>query len=139
MDDIITEYAKEYAPELLNNTELQTGSGRISKSKLMSYLYQQSESIVMEIVRTEVNAVYKNILANVHDAIYIDAKLHSADKKRIEMVMRRKTGLQFWYLDEDKISGYKGISDEVRKEELAHKEFIKQQEQLAQGYKSVLN
>ena len=139
MDDIITEYAKEYAPELLNNTELQTGSGRISKSKLMSYLYQQSESIVMDIVRTEVTAVYKNILANVHDAIYIDAKLHSADKKRIEMVMRRKTGLQFWYLDEDKISGYKGISDEVRKEELAHKEFIKQQEQLAQGYKSVLN
>ena len=139
MDDIITEYTKENAPELLNNTELQTGSGRISKSKLMSYLYQQSESIVMDIVRTEVNAVYKNILANVHDAIYIDAKLHSADKKRIELVMRRKTGLQFWYLDEDKISGYKGISDEVRKEELAHKEFIKQQEQLAQGYKSVLN
>ena len=139
MDDIITEYAKENAPELLTNTELQTGSGRISKSKLMSYLYQQSESIVMDIVRTEVTAVYKNILANVHDAIYIDAKLHSADKKRIEMVMRRKTGLQFWYLDEDKISGYKGISDEVRKEELAHKEFIKQQEQLAQGYKSVLN
>lgn len=139
MDDIITEYAKENAPELLNNTELQTGSGRISKSKLMSYLYQQSESIVMDIVRTEVTAVYKNILANVHDAIYIDAKLHSADKKRIEMVMRRKTGLQFWYLDEDKISGYKGISDEVRKEELAHKEFIKQQEQLAQGYKSVFN
>jgi len=47
--------------------------------------------------------------------------------------------LQFWYLDEDKISGYKGISDEVRKEELAHKEFIKQQEQLAKGYKSVFN
>jgi uncharacterized protein Usg len=139
MDDIITEYAKENAPELLNNTELQTASGRISKSKLMSYLYQQSESIVMDIVRREVTAVYKNILANVHDAIYIDAKLHSADKKRIELVMRRETGLQFWYLDEDKISGYKGISDEVRKEELAHKEFIKQQEQLAQGYKSVLN
>jgi len=139
MDDIITEYAKEYAPELLNKTELQTGSGRISKSKLMSYLYQQSESIVMEIVRTEVTAVYKNILANVHDASYFHAKLHSADKKRIEMVMRRKTGLQFWYLDEEKISGYKGISDEVRKEELAHKEFIKQQEQLAYGYKSVLN
>ncbi len=139
MDDIITEYAKQNAPELLNDTELQSASGRISKSKLMSYLYQQSESIVMDIVRREVHAVYKNILANVHDAIYIDAKLHSADKKRIEMVMRRETGLQFWYLDEDKISGYKGISDEVRKEELAHKEFIKQQEQLAQGYKSVLN
>lgn len=139
MDAIITEYTKENAPELLNDTELQTESGRISNSKLMSYLYQQSESIVMDIVRREVKAVYKNILANVHDAIYIDAKLHSADKKRIEMLMRSETGLQFWYLDEEKIEGYKGISDEVRKAELAHKEFIKQQEQLAQGYKSVLN
>jgi hypothetical protein len=93
----------------------------------------------MDIVRREVKKVYKTILANVHDAIYIDAKLHSADKKRIEMLMRSETGLQFWYLDEEKIEGYKGISDEVRKAELAHKEFIKQQEQLAQGYKSVLN
>ena len=138
MDQIITEYAKENEPALLNDTELQTASGRISNSKLMSYLYQQSETIVMDIVRREVVAVYKKIMANVHDAIYIDAKLHSADKRRIEMVMRRETGLQFWYLDEEKVEGYKGISDEVRQDELAHKLFIQQQEQLAQGYKSVL-
>ena len=136
MDEIITEYAKENAPMLLSDTELQTASGRISNSKLMSYLYQQSETIVMDIVRKEVKAAYKTVLANVHDAIYIDQKLHSADKKRIELLMRSQTGLQFWYLDEEKITGYKGISDEVRKEELAHKALIKQQEQLAQGYKS---
>ncbi|WP_448504192.1 hypothetical protein [Limnohabitans sp.] len=136
MDAIITEYAKENDPALLNDTEFRTVKGRFSNSKLMSYLYQQSESIVMDIVRKEVKAVYKTILANVHDAIYINEKLHSADKKRIEMLMRRKTGLQFWYLDEEKISGYKGISDEVRKEELAHKLFMQQQEQLAKGHKS---
>lgn len=135
MDAIITEYAKENDPALLNDTEFRTEKGRFSNSKLMSYLYQQSESIVMDIVRKEVKAVYKKILANVHDAIYINEKLHSADKKRIEMLMRRKTGLQFWYLDEEKISGYKGISDEVRKEELAHKLFMQQQEQLAKGHK----
>ena len=138
MDQIITEYAKQTWPELQDDTELQTASGRISNSKLMSFLYQQSETIVMDIVRTEVKAVYKTVLANVHDAIYINEKLHSADKKRIEMVMQRKTGLQFWYLDEEKIEGYKGISDEVRQDELAHKALIEQQEQLAKGYKSVL-
>lgn len=134
MDEIITEYAKENDPALLADTELQTVSGRLSKSKLMSFLYQQSESIVMDIVRREVGAVYKTILANVHDAIYINERLHSADKKRIELVMRRETGLQFWFLDEEKITGYKGISDEVRKAELAHKAFIAQQEQLAKSY-----
>jgi hypothetical protein len=134
MDEIITQFAKENEPVLLTDTELQTASGRISKSKLMSYLYQQSESIAMDIVRREVVAVYKTILANVHDAIYIDTKLHSTDKKRIELIMRRETGLQFWHLDEEKISGYKGISEEVRKDELAHKAFMQQQEQLAKGF-----
>ena len=136
MDAIITAFAKKHDPALLTDTELQSASGRISNSKLMSYLYQQSESIVMDIVRKEVKAVYKTVLANVHDAIYINEKLHSADKQRIELLMQRKTGLQFWQLDEEKITGYKGISDEVRKEELAHKAFIQQQEQLARGYKS---
>jgi hypothetical protein len=134
MDEIITEYAKEYDPALLRDSELETASGRMSKSKLMSYLYQQSESIVMDIVRHEVDAAYKKVLANVHDAIYINEKLHSADKRRIEMVMRRKTGLQFWFLDEEKIEGYKGISDEVRKAELEHKQFIQREEELARGY-----
>lgn len=134
MDEIITQFSKENDPVLLTDTELQTSSGRISKSKLMSYLYQQSESIAMDIVRREVTAVYKTILANVHDAIYIDTKLHSTDKKRIELIMRRETGLQFWHLDEEKISGYKGISEEVRKDELAHKAFMQQQEQLAKGF-----
>jgi hypothetical protein len=124
---------------LADDTELQTASGRVSNSKLMSFLYQQSETIVMDIVRREVDAVYKKVLANVHDAIYINEKLHSADKKRIELVMRRETGLQFWYLDEEKIEGYKGISDQVRKDELAHKAFIAEQERLAQGYKSVFS
>lgn len=137
MDAIITEYAKENDPALLKDPELQSASGRISNSKLMSYLYQQSESIVMDIVRREVKAVYKTVLANVHDAIYINEKLHSADKKRIELLMRQETGLQFWYLDEEKISGYKGISDEVRKQEREHKAFMQQEEQRAQGYKSV--
>ena len=137
MDAIITEYAKQQWPELKNDTELQSASGRISNSKLMSYLYQQSESIVMDIVRKEVKAVYKTVLANVHDAIYINQKLHSADKQRIELLMQRKTGLQFWQLDEEKISGYKGISDEVRKQEREHKAFMQQEEQRAQGYKSI--
>jgi hypothetical protein len=136
MDEIITEYAKENDPRLLDDVELQTASGRMSKSKLMSYLYQQSESIVMDIVRREVDVAYKKVLANVHDAIYINEKLHSADKRRIEMVMRRETGLQFWYLDEEQITGYKGISDEVRKAELEHKQFIQREEQLAQGYRA---
>ena len=52
--------------------------------------------------------------------------------------MRRETVLQFWYLDEEKVTGYTGISQEVLEDELAHKAFIKQQEQLAQGYKSAL-
>jgi hypothetical protein len=78
------------------------------------------------------------VLANVHDAIYIRERLLTTDKQFIELKMRRETGLQFWFLDEEKITGYTGISDEVRQDELAHKAMIKQQEQLARGYRSAL-
>ena len=138
MDKLITKYAKKRAPWLLSDSELQTASGRISNSKLMSYLYQQSETIVMDIVRREVRTMHHTVLANVHDAIYIRGRLLTTDKQLIELKMRRETGLQFWYLDEQKVTGYTGISQEMLEDELAHKAFIKQQEQLAQGYKSAL-
>ncbi len=138
MDALIAEYAKQQDPALLGDPELQTASGRISNSKLMSYLYQQSETIVMDIVRREVRAMHHTVLANVHDAIYIRERLLTTDKQFIELKMRRETGLQFWFLDEEKITGYTGISDEVRQDELAHKAMIKQQEQLARGYRSAL-
>jgi hypothetical protein len=92
----------------------------------------------MDIVRREVRAMHHTVLANVHDAIYIRERLLTTDKQFIELKMRRETGLQFWFLDEEKITGYTGISDEVRQDELAHKAMIKQQEQLARGYRSAL-
>lgn len=134
MDKIISEYAKEKDLALLKDTQLQTASGRISNSKLMSYLYQQSETIAMDIVRDEMKAIYQTVLANVHDAIFIKKRLLASDKKRIELVMRRKTGLQFWHLDEEKISGYKGVSEEVRQDEIAHKALMAKLTQQAQGY-----
>lgn len=135
MDKIISEFAKQQDPSLLNDAQLQSPSGRISNSKLMSYLYQNSESIAMDVVRDEVKAIYQTVLANVHDAIFIKERLRETDRKRIELVMRSKTGLPFWYLDEDKISGFTGISDEVRQDEIAHKALMAQLEQQARGYK----
>ena len=132
---IISEFAKQQDPSLLNDAQLQSPSGRISNSKLMSYLYQNSESIAMDVVRDEVKAIYQTVLANVHDAIFIKERLRETDRKRIELVMRSKTGLPFWYLDEDKISGFTGISDEVRQDEIAHKALMAQLEQQARGYK----
>jgi len=137
MDTLIAEYAKENDPRLINDENLQTKSGRISNSKLMSYLYQQSESLAMDIARKEIKAIHHTILANVHDAIFIKERLRETDKERIELVVRRQTKFHFWNLDEEKISGFKGVSDEVRQDELAHKALMAQLEQQAKGYQPI--
>jgi hypothetical protein len=50
--------------------------------------------------------------------------------------MRDMSGIGYWVLEQDKHEAYKGVSQEVLRDELAHKEFIAEQQKLAQGYKS---
>ena len=49
--------------------------------------------------------------------------------------MRSQTGIECWSLDEEKLEGYRGISAQVRLDEIAHKKLIADQERIAAGYK----
>jgi hypothetical protein len=128
-------YTKQ-TPSLLTDKELQTSPNRPSKSKIMAYLYQHAETFVMNIVRNELKLLGVDVIANVHDAIFVRKKLSSYNRENIEWKMRDATGIEYWYLDFEELKAYKGISDEVRKEEAAHKKFIAEQEKLAKNYTS---
>ena len=106
----------------------------MSKSKVMSYLYQHAETAAMDAMRTELKHLGREVLASVHDAIFIRHKLNSYDKENIEVKMQQKTGISTWKLDVDEFKAYAGISAEVLADERAHKLFIAEQERLAAGY-----
>lgn len=134
LEGFIYEYFTKMDKALLTYTELQTSLGRTSKSKVMAYLYQHAETLVMDVVRKELKKRGIAVLASIHDAIITRTKLSAYDKGKIEQRMRDFSGIAYWNLKEEHIKRYVGISEEVKRDELAHKKLIAEQTRLAQGY-----
>ena len=88
----------------------------------------------MALVRKELKKLGIAVLANIHDAIITRTKLSAYDKDKIEQRMRDFSGITHWNLKEEHIKRYVGISEEVKRDELAHKKLIAEQTRLAQGY-----
>ena len=132
LDDFVFDAFTSNDPSLLANSILQTKSGRVSKSKVMSYLYQTAETKVMDIISDEIKLLGKKVLARVHDAIFIDSKLSNYDRQNIEFNVRGITQMSYWTLDEEKLKGFKGVSALVKKEEAEEKSLLAAQTLLAQ-------
>ena len=132
LDDFVFSFYTSNDDTLLKMKILQTNSGRVSKSKVMSFLYQTAETIVMDIISTEIKILGKKVLARVHDAIFIDTKLTNYDKSNIEFNVRDTTGIDYITLDEEKLKGFEGVSALVKKEEAEQQSLIAAQTLLAQ-------
>ena len=135
LDKFIYNYHCEPNSPLRTDPELQSSPGRISKSKVMSFLYQHAETEAMNAVRAELKRIGRDVLASVHDAIFLRHKLTAYDKENIEVKMQTKTRISTWKLDVDELKAFTGISAQVLKDEQAHKLFISEQTKLAAGYK----
>ncbi len=96
---IVDKFISQY-PYLSTMTELQTSTGRRSNSKVLAWLYQHAETLMMDIVRGELAQLDIDIRANIHDAIVIDRKLSFEEKNSIELVVRQRTGVLLFELGE---------------------------------------
>jgi hypothetical protein len=137
LDDYLFELVKKHRPDLLQESFLQTDSGRPSKAKVLAYLYQHGETQVMDIVRRIALTKGHRPIANVHDAIFFKRRLGVDFKTEIEMQMREQTGSPYWHLTPKQLERYKPRSLNAAAEENEHKKRIEQEEALAKGYKSV--
>jgi len=135
LDRFIFDHFMAKDKSLSKHTELQTASGRVSKSKVLAYLYQHAETQVMNVVRSELKKIHHEVIANVHDAIFTRDRIRLKDKKHIEQRMCKRTKNLFWALKEDRLKRYAGISDELKKDELAHQQRIAAEELHAKNYK----
>jgi hypothetical protein len=136
LDEFIYELYTSQHSSILTDKELQTEKGKKSTAKMMAYLYQHTETLVMDVVRDELKKLGREVIASVHDAIFIRHRLSGYDRENIQYKMRDISGIEYWVLEQDKHEAYKGVSQEVLRDELAHKKFMAEQEQLASGYKS---
>ena len=85
----------------------------------------------MDVVRSELQKLGRDVIASVHDAIFVKHKLSAYDRENIEFKMRGVTGIDYWVLEGEKHQGYKGISASLKREEEALKLLIAQKSALA--------
>ena len=107
IDQFLINQVRANHSHLLDLPEVQTESGRPSKSKIIALLYQHGETQVMDIVRQVAASRGRTPLASVHDAIFFKKKLSGELKFDIEYEMRFLTGNPYWKLAKKEIEGYK--------------------------------
>lgn len=100
LDAYIAKSFKARYPFLEDLKKLKTIKGYNSRSKLISWLYQHAETIMMDMVRKELKKLGKTVLANVHDAIVVRERLTKSELLAIENKVRRKTHVEYFALGE---------------------------------------
>ena len=121
LDDYLFKQFKSHHPDLVKLPCLLTHSGRLSKAKVLAYLYQHGETQVMDIVCATAAANERKPIAKVHDAIFFKRRLGAELKAEIEWQMRSQTGNPYWHLTAKELMRYEPRHFDVIAEEFTHK------------------
>jgi hypothetical protein len=131
LDDFIFGLVKASYAELLALDCLQTASGRVSKPKVLAYLYQHAETKAMDLI-CSVAAQYGHIpLARVHDAVFFRSRLGPDLKQELEFKLQDATNNKFWHLSPKQLKRYLPVSIDAANEELQHRQWIAAEERRA--------
>ena len=137
LDNYLFDQFKSHHSDLLKLPCLQTPSGRVSKAKVLAYLYQHGETHVMDIVRATAAAHGRTPIANVHDAIFFKQRLGAELKAEIEWQMRAQTGNAYWHLTPKELRRYEARHLDAIAEEAAHRQRMAAEQARAVNYQPV--
>ena len=137
LDNYLFAQFKRHHADLLKIDCLQTHSGRVSKAKVLAYLYQHGETQVMDIVRATAAEHGRTPIANVHDAIFFKQRLGAELKAEIEWQMRAQTGNAYWHLTPKELRRYEPRHLDAITEEAAHKQRMTAEQARAVNYQPV--
>lgn len=90
-------------PNMSNLPFLLNPRKTLQQQKALAYLYQNSETNVMNIVRANAKLQGLTVLANIHDAIIFKSKLKASVLKKIHADIVQQTGNRFWLLKEKQL------------------------------------
>ena len=134
LDQYIVGLVRDQRPDIYALPCLRTHSGRVSRAKVLAFLYQHSETQVMDVVRTVAAQHGREAIANVHDAIFFRRALGSDLKYEIEEQMREQTGNPYWRLASKPLEAYRPRVREDTAEIARHRAHIAREEEQARGY-----
>ena len=137
LDQYIVGLVRDQRPDIYALPCLRTHSGRVSRAKVLAYLYQHSETHVMDVVRTVAAQHGREPIANVHDAIFFRRALGADLKYEIEEQMREQTGNPYWRLASTALEAYRPCVREDAAEIARHRAHIAREEEQARGYRGI--
>ena len=137
LDDFIFGIVKKNSVDLLKLDCLQTASGRVSKPKVLAYLYQHAETYAMDLI-CSVAAQHGHIpIARVHDAVFFRSRLGPDLKQELEFKLQDATHNKYWHLSPKQLKRYTPVSIDAAHSELQHRQRIADEEKKAMDYFSI--
>jgi len=134
LDDFIFGLVKGNSAELLALDFLKTASGRVSKPKVLAYLYQHAETNAMNLI-CSVAAQHGQVpIARVHDAVFFKSRLGPDFKQELEFTLRDATQNKYWHLSPKQLKRYTPVSIDAVHDELLHMQRIADEERRAMDY-----
>lgn len=106
LDQFIFKEFKAERPDLMDSPELKNSTGKLKCSKVLSLVYQSTESLVMDFFREKLKDTNHQVLANIHDAIILRNKLSKQTLRYIEDSIQFQFGNPYWTFEEDEVQGY---------------------------------
>jgi hypothetical protein len=128
LDMYIYQSCKNLKCEFLLSSEVRTVSGTLSKSKVIAYLYQHFETMVMDVAEKKILELGNVVLARIHDAIIVKRKLGVDKMYVVEEEMRTETDNKYWRLAPTELEEFNRPYSLDRAEIEQHRERIRQEE-----------
>jgi hypothetical protein len=116
-----------FVESIKNLRDIKSENGNWSKQRIMSYIFQNCETYIINTITDDLNPIIK-----IHDAFLMKNKIPT--NKLLDIKMSLKNTSEFFKLEMTEIEGWGNFLG--MQSELDHDDFIEQEEQLANGYKS---
>lgn len=134
LDDFIFGLVQKNRAELLALDCLQTASGRVSKAKVLAYLYQHAETQSMNLICSIASQNGHVPIARVHDAVFFRSRLGPDLKQELELSLHDATLNKYWHLSPRQLMRYTPVSLDAVHDELLHRQRIADEERRAMDY-----
>jgi hypothetical protein len=118
---IVNHYLEEpnFVEKITNLRDIKSANGNWSKQRIMSYLFQHSETLIIDIITENINPIIK-----IHDAFLVKDKIPTEQLLNIKRTLNEVS--EFFKIELTEVQGWNSF--DAITEEIRHKEFIKHEE-----------
>ena len=106
LDAVIYQAGKKDDMREYEGADVRTKSGRLSKAKIIAFMYQTYETDLMNVIEALIHKLGKQVIARVHDAIITKQKLSVDDREEILFKIRQATDNPYWKLSHKELQPF---------------------------------